>query len=243
MVPWGIPGWCPGPPWGFPGASRGALRAGFQTQLKIHEKNEEFWEAPGTSWEAPGDPEGLQKSIKNRFVAPKGCSKRVFLPIFVQLTIFYVFCAIVHRFLAKQTTKNCWKKTMHFFSAAVAFLNMVTLTKHRTLCTESHFFIFRVFAFFPPKTSKNWTQNADSIFSSKNLQKLIPGDLFWVPKWSRINVGEAKKPKNGPKKSFFARVIFWMFFRVDLDRILEPRARVPVRIDTKTPDPCSPIYI
>ena len=55
----GIPGWRPGPPWDLPWVSRGALRAGFQTHLKIHEKNDEFWEAPVMSWEAPGDPEGV----------------------------------------------------------------------------------------------------------------------------------------------------------------------------------------
>ena len=36
-------------PWGLPGASQAAFRAGFRTQLKIHENNEEFWEAPGPS--------------------------------------------------------------------------------------------------------------------------------------------------------------------------------------------------
>ena len=104
------PKWCPGGSLGdargLPGASRGALRAGFQTQLKIHEKNEEFWEAPGTSWEAPGDPEGLQKLTKNRFVAPKGRSKRYFLSIAVQRTVFYVFLCDIASIFHEQSTKK-----------------------------------------------------------------------------------------------------------------------------------------
>ena len=60
-----------GDPRGLPGASRGTVRARFQTQPKINGKNEIFWEAPGTSREAPGDPEGPQKSIKNMFFDEK----------------------------------------------------------------------------------------------------------------------------------------------------------------------------
>ena len=53
---------CPGGTWGvprgLPGASRGAVWARFEMQLTIDENFEGFWEAPGTSREAPGDPEG-----------------------------------------------------------------------------------------------------------------------------------------------------------------------------------------
>ena len=60
-----IPGWRPGSPWDLSWASRGALRAGFQTHLKIQEKNDEFWEAPVMSWETPGDPEGVHRPPQN----------------------------------------------------------------------------------------------------------------------------------------------------------------------------------
>ena len=70
----------PGGAWGvlrgLPGASRGAVRARFETQLKINENFEGFWEAPGTSREPPGDPEEPQKSTPKRFFAKKGRSKR-----------------------------------------------------------------------------------------------------------------------------------------------------------------------
>ena len=53
MVPWGSLGDAQG----HPGTSlEPPGGAGFQTHLKIHEKNDEFWEAPVMSWEAPGDP-------------------------------------------------------------------------------------------------------------------------------------------------------------------------------------------
>ena len=72
MVPWGCLEGPPGPPWGLPGT----VRTRFQAQLKINGKNPGFWDAPGTSPEAPGDPEGPQESTKNRFFAKKGRSKR-----------------------------------------------------------------------------------------------------------------------------------------------------------------------
>ena len=71
MVPWRCLEGPPGPPWHLPGT----VRARFQTQLKINEKNQGFWDAPGTSREAPGDPEGSQKSIKSRFFVKNGQSK------------------------------------------------------------------------------------------------------------------------------------------------------------------------
>ena len=63
MAPWG----CLGDPRGLRGASWGTVRARLQSQLKINQKNEGFWQAPGTSREAPGDPEGAPKSTKSRF--------------------------------------------------------------------------------------------------------------------------------------------------------------------------------
>ena len=53
--------WCPGHAWRRPGDSLGPrwpFRAGFQTQPKVDEKIEGFWDAPRTSREAPGDSEG-----------------------------------------------------------------------------------------------------------------------------------------------------------------------------------------
>ena len=45
-------------------------------------------------------------------------------------------------------------------------------------------------------------------FSLKNHPKVVPGDPFWDPKQSRINVGEVKKPKNYLKKSILDTVGF-----------------------------------
>ena len=73
--------WCPGHAWRRPGDSLGPrwpFRAGVQRQPKVDEKNEGFWDAPGTSREAPGDPEGPKKSTENHFVAEKLLSNRQF---------------------------------------------------------------------------------------------------------------------------------------------------------------------
>ena len=57
-------------------------------------------------------------------------------------------------------------------------------------------FHFPCFCVFLKRNVEKWSQNAKSNFASQNHQRTVPGDLFWVQKWSRINVGEAKKPKN-----------------------------------------------
>ena len=91
---------CPGGAWGvprgLPGASRGAVRARFETQLAIDENFEGFWEAPGTSREAPGDPEGRQKSTKKRFFAKEGRSKRGFSSLFVRKAVVQALCTIFY---------------------------------------------------------------------------------------------------------------------------------------------------
>ena len=79
-----VSGRCLGDVQGIPGAFRGPVRAGFQTQLQIEARIKGFWEAPRTSREAPGDPEEPQKSSKNRVF----WLKRTF-----QTWIFADFCA------------------------------------------------------------------------------------------------------------------------------------------------------
>ena len=87
---------CPGGAWGVPrglsGASRGTVRAHFETQLQINENFQGFWEAPGTSREPPGDPEGPQKSTPKRFFAKKGRSKREFSALFARKAVVQPFC-------------------------------------------------------------------------------------------------------------------------------------------------------
>ena len=56
-----VPGRCLGDIRGLPGASRKPVQADFQTQLKIYEKHEGFWEAPGRL----GRPLGTQRDPKD----------------------------------------------------------------------------------------------------------------------------------------------------------------------------------
>ena len=76
--------------------------------------------APGTSREAPEDPEGPQKSIRNCLFAKKGRYKRGFLLIFSRKAVFYALDAIFHQF----STKNWWKineKNQCIFSVQCLF--------------------------------------------------------------------------------------------------------------------------
>ena len=100
------------------------------------------------------------------------------------------------------------KKNGVFFTAALVFFNMATLTKHYILQYESYFFIFRVFAFFLKKIVEKRVPKSRPRFSLKNHPKVVPGDPFWDPKRSRINVGEVKKPKNVGEKSILDTVGF-----------------------------------
>ena len=141
---------CPGGAWGVPrglsGASRGTVRAHFETQLKINESFQGFWEAPGTSREPPGDPEGPQKSTPNRFFAKKGRSKREFSSLFARKAVVQPFCTFFSVFSRKIDEKSM-EKTIHVFTASLVFLNMATLTKHCILRYESYFAVFGVLAF------------------------------------------------------------------------------------------------
>ena len=118
--------------------------------------------------------------------------------------------------------ENQWKKRCVFFASSLVFFNMATLTKHYILQYESYFFIFRVFAFFLKKNVEKRVPKSRPRFSLKNHPKVVPGDPFWDPKRSRINVGEVKKPKNVRKRSILDTVGFWRIFK--LKKALAPHS-------------------
>ena len=60
-----------------------------------------FCQCQSSLLELPRDPEGLQKSIKNRLFAKRTRFKHVFLLIFVQTIVLLVFFIILCRFLMK----------------------------------------------------------------------------------------------------------------------------------------------
>ena len=100
-----VPGRCLGHPLWLPGASRAPVQAGFQTQPKINEEMEGFWDAPGTSWEAPGDPEGTKNRPQIVFFLKKCIPNVNLLWIVERNAIFRAFCAICHRFFMKNDTR------------------------------------------------------------------------------------------------------------------------------------------
>ena len=130
--------------------------------------------------------------------------------IFVQIIVLHAFFTILHRF-SRKINEKVTKKSMHFFTASFAFLKLVTLTKHRILRYESYFFIFCILVFFPKSIGKMTPKFKPHSFPQKH-QKVVPGNLFWVPKWCRINVGEINHLENCSKKSFFDRPVFRIFF-------------------------------
>ena len=131
-----------GPRWPF--------RAGFQTQPKADEKIEGFWDAPGTSREAPGDSEGPKNQPKIALLLKNYFPIVDSLSILERSTVLRAFWAMWHRFV----TDNPWEideKTWQFLTAACVFLKVATLTKHCILWCESYFFIF-CFCMFSKKT-------------------------------------------------------------------------------------------
>ena len=138
---------CPGGAWGVPrglsGASRGTVRAHFETQLKINESFQGFWEAPGTSREPPGDPKNRPQNV---FLLKKGVPNVNFLRFLRAKPLFNLF-ARFFLFFSRKIDEKSMKKTIHVFTASLVFLNMATLTKHCILRYESYFAIFGVLAF------------------------------------------------------------------------------------------------
>ena len=139
-----LPGRCLGDALGLPGASQGPVRAGFQTQPKIDEKMGGFWEAAGTSREAPRDPKIHQKSI---VCEQKALHTWILCRFLRTRPLFMIFARFYIDFYRKNNEK-LMEKIMHFFTSSLAFLNKATLTKHRILRYESNSFIFCIFAIF-----------------------------------------------------------------------------------------------
>ena len=110
-----------------------------------------FCRCPPSLLELSGDPEGLRKSIKNRLFAKKCVPDVLFLTFYVQISVLPVFLGFCIDF-SQKINENVMKTSRYIFTPSLALLNMATLTKHRILRYESHFFC--VILHFPsPKTS------------------------------------------------------------------------------------------
>ena len=209
IVPWGRLGGPPGPSWGLPEASRTRFWANFT----MNENNERFCEFSGSSRDGPGDPGGAQKFAKNRFFAKKRRSERAFSSIFVHKAGFHAFCMIFRRFFSK----NRWKineKNDAFFRIVACFFQHGDPHETSYFIIRKLLFHFSRFCVFSKKIVEKRVPKSRPRFSLKNHPKVVPGDPFWDPKRSRINVGEVKKPKNVAKKSILDTVGFWRFFKL-----------------------------
>ena len=197
-----VPGRCPETPWSLPGASQEPVQAGFQTQSKINEKFENSGSPPGRPGRLPGDPEGPPKSTKDRFFAKNGIQNANFCR-FLCGKPFFVFCTWFFFVLPRKIVEKSTKKAVHFFTAALVFFNMPTLTKPCILQYESNFFTFWVFVFFAQKVQKNDLKDWRATFDPKNAEKRSPGISFFI-KFGPELTSESQKSRKWRKK-----VLFW----------------------------------
>ena len=110
------------------------------------------------------------------------------------------------------------QKSMFFLTrfphAARVFFEMATLTIVWFLYTQSHFFMFRVVAFFREKIQKNSPQ----LRSERSLKKRPSGYLFWDPKFMKIDVGTAGTRENRRKNRKNGMPKFTCFFAYEKTR-------------------------
>ena len=172
-----VPGRCLGDIRGLPGASRKPVRADFQTQLKIYEKHEGFWEAPGRL----GRPLGTQRDAKDRLKIDSLVEKRVpnvdSLSIFVHKAVVRGFSTIWCRFFTKNRRKI--KEKLHIlFHSGACFLEHGD--PHETLYFTMRKLLFHFLCFhvFYRKTSKKVLQNSKTDMCPKNRPQMAPGDPF-----------------------------------------------------------------
>ena len=166
-------------PRGLPGASRRAVRARFETQLKINEQIKGFREAPGTSREPPRDPERPPKSTPKRFFTKKGRSKRDFPSFFARKAIVQAFSTIF-LFFSQKIDDTSMKKAMHFSQCRSFFWtwrpsrNTVFYISGGT-CS---FFCFLVFS----------SKNDQNLMKTRKPWKTYKNDSRRDPKWALFHV-------------------------------------------------------
>ena len=145
----------------------------------------------------PGRPPATQRESKNRKKLIC-CSKRAFQTRFFDGfrtdNRLHVFRVIWHRFVTKKKdNEKCWKNHSCFHSIACVFEQG---DPHETsyLTMRKLLFHFSCRCVFFLKNVEEWLQNSSHIFTPPKHHKVDPGDPFWVPKRSRINVGDSKNP-------------------------------------------------
>ena len=160
-----------------------------------------FLGRPGTALGTRG---GLKNSLKIDFLLKNGVPNvlfRRFLCTKLGSTLFAWFFVD----FSQKIDEKSMKKTMRFFTPSLGLFNMATRTKHCILRYENNFFIFRVFAFFSKKTSKNVFRNRDHVFPSKITQKSSPGTRFGTQNGPELTSGRSKNQKMWQKSRFWTQ--------------------------------------
>ena len=156
---------------------------------------------PGTALGTLGEP---KNSLKIDFLRKNGVPNVLFRRFLCTKLVSALFARFSVDFSRKIDEKSM-KKTMRFFASSLVFFNMATLTKHCILQYESYFFIFRVFAFFLKKSSKNVFRNRSHVFPSKITQKSSPGTRFGTQNGPELTSGRSKNRKMVQKSRFWTQ--------------------------------------
>ena len=160
-----------------------------------------FLGRPGTALGTLGEP---KNSLKIDFLLKNGVPNVLFRRFLCTKLVSALFARFSVDFSRKINEKSM-KKTMRFFTSSLVFFNMATLTKHCILQYGSYFFIFRVFAFFLKKSSKNAFRNRDHVFPSGITQKSSPGTRFGTQNGPELTPGRSKNPKMWQKSRFWTQ--------------------------------------
>ena len=166
-------------------SERNACKA---TKLHKIARGSSFCQCSSSLLDLSGDPEGIPKSVKNWFFAQKSGSKRVFLLIFERIIVRHDFASILHRFFTKNQGKFVEKISVVFCQHRLFFEHC---DPHETLYFTIRKLCFRFlsFCFFLEKYRKHDFKIQAAFFPTKKYPKMLPGEVFWVPKWCPIGVG------------------------------------------------------
>ena len=159
-----------------------------------------FLGRPGTPLGTLGEP---KNSPKIDFLLKNGVPNVLFRRFLWTKLVSTIFARFFVGFSRKIDEKNN------------AFLRIVACffqhgDPHETLyfTIRKLLFHFSRFCVFPKKKRRKTCSEIETTFFPQKSPKCVPGNPFWDPKRSRINVGEVKKPKNVGKRSILDTVGF-----------------------------------
>ena len=161
----------------------------------------DFGTLPGRPGRALATQGGPKNSKKNDFLLKNGVPNAICCRFLCTRVFFVIFARFFIDF-SRKIDETSTKKRMHFFTAALVFFNMATLTKYCKKQYESYFFIFCVFVFFLKKHRKKCFKIDAALFPSKITEKSSPGSGFGSQNGPELTSERSKNPKTAKKIVF-----------------------------------------